>query len=104
MDIGFFTKYYSYFLSGTLTTLTISLFGVVFGTVIGVFLALMKLSKNKILKTIASIYIEVVRGTPLILQIYLVYYGFPRVFGFLQSFDRTNIFWYKGHNSSNRRF
>ncbi len=83
MDIGFFTKYYSYFLSGTLTTLTISLFGVVFGTVIGVFLALMKLSKNKILKTIASIYIEVVRGTPLILQIYLVYYGFPRVFGFL---------------------
>lgn len=85
MDIEFITKYYSYFLNGTLTTLTISFFGVVFGTLIGVFLALMKLSHNKILKAIASTYIEVLRGTPLILQIYLVYYGLPMVFTFLPS-------------------
>lgn len=83
MSIEFITEYYSYFLNGTIITLTISLFGVVFGTILGVFLALMKLSHNKILKGLASIYIEVVRGTPLILQIYLVYYGFPKVFAFL---------------------
>ncbi len=85
MDIEFITKYYSYFLSGTLTTLTISFFGVIFGTLIGVFLALMKLSHNKILKGISTTYIEVVRGTPLILQIYLVYYGFPMFLTFLPS-------------------
>lgn len=85
MDIEFITKYYSYFLNGTFTTLTISFFGVIFGTLIGVFLALMKLSHNKILKGIASTYIEVVRGTPLILQIYLVYYGLPMILTFLPS-------------------
>jgi len=85
MDIEFITKYYSYFLSGTFTTLTISFFGVIFGTLIGVFLALMKLSHNKLLKGLSTAYIEIVRGTPLILQIYLVYYGFPMAFTFLPS-------------------
>lgn len=85
MDIEFITKYYSYFLNGTITTLTISFFGVILGTLIGIFLALMKLSHNKILKGIATTYIEVVRGTPLILQIYLVYYGFPMFLTFLPS-------------------
>lgn len=85
MDIEFITKYYSYFLSGTFTTLTISFFGVIFGTLIGVFLALMKLSHNKLLRWLSTAYIEIVRGTPLILQIYLVYYGFPMVFTFLPS-------------------
>lgn len=85
MDIEFIAKYYSYFLSGTFTTLTISFFGVIFGTLIGVFLALMKLSHNKLLRWLSTAYIEIVRGTPLILQIYLVYYGFPMVFTFLPS-------------------
>ncbi|WP_313757035.1 amino acid ABC transporter permease [Tissierella sp.] len=83
MDLEFLMEYYSYFLSGTATTLLISFFGVIFGTIIGIFLALMKLSSNKVLRGISSTYIEIVRGTPLILQIYLVYYGLPKVLPFL---------------------
>lgn len=79
MNIDFFIKYHSYFVEGTATTLLISFFGVIFGTILGVFLALMKLSNSKILKGIASAYVEVVRGTPLILQIFLVYYGLPEI-------------------------
>ncbi len=77
LDIDFLMQYYKYFLKGTGVTLSVSLFGVIFGTIVGVFLSLLKLSNNKILKGIATSYIELVRGTPLLVQIYIVYYGFP---------------------------
>lgn len=73
----FITKYYSYFLKGTLTTLQISFFGVIFGSLVGVLISLMRLSSKKILRTISTVYIEIVRGTPLLLQLYIVYYGLP---------------------------
>lgn len=79
MGIDFFIENYSYFLKGTSVTLLISLFGVLFGTAVGVILALMKLSNKKILNLISSSYIEIVRGTPLILQIFLVYHGLPKL-------------------------
>lgn len=77
LDLDFFMQYYRYFLRGTGVTLSVSLFGVVFGTIVGVLLSLLKLSNNKLLKGIATSYIELVRGTPLLVQIYIVYYGFP---------------------------
>ena len=79
MNIDFLIKYSSYFIKGTGVTLFISLFGVIFGTLMGVGLALMRLSNNKILKSISGAYIEVIRGTPLILQVFLVYHGLPQI-------------------------
>ena len=79
MYIDFFIENYSYFLKGTSVTLLISLFGVLFGTIVGIVLALMKLSNKKVLNIISSAYIEIVRGTPLILQIFLVYHGLPKL-------------------------
>lgn len=75
----FITKYYSYYIDGTLTTLKISFFGVVFGALVGVLLCLFKMSNNRIVRAVSSAYIEVVRGTPLLLQLYVVYYGLPLV-------------------------
>lgn len=75
--VEFITKYYSYFLKGTLTTLQISFFGVIFGSLVGVLISLMRLSNKKIVRGIATVYIEIVRGTPLLLQLYIVYYGLP---------------------------
>lgn len=77
--VDFMTTYQSYFIKGTITTIQISFFGVVFGTILGIFLSLLKLSKNKLTRAIATIYIEIVRGTPLILQLYVVYYALPMV-------------------------
>ncbi len=75
----FITKYYSYYINGTLTTLQISFFGVIFGSLVGVLLCLLRMSNNKIISSISTAYIEIVRGTPLILQVYVVYYGLPMV-------------------------
>jgi polar amino acid transport system permease protein len=82
LDLAFIFKYYRYFVRGTMVTLSVSFFGVIFGTMIGVVLSLMRLSKNKILKAVATAYIELVRGTPLLVQLYIVYYGFPMIIPF----------------------
>ncbi|MGY3749852.1 ABC transporter substrate-binding protein/permease [Vagococcus acidifermentans] len=80
-DKSFFEKYGSYYVKGTLYTIFLALIGVFFGAIIGSLLALMKISKNKLLKGIAAVYIEYVRGTPLLVQIFLVFFG-SNVLGF----------------------
>jgi His/Glu/Gln/Arg/opine family amino acid ABC transporter permease subunit len=75
-----FVENYDLFLMGLLGTLRLSFVAVLFGLIIGTFIALMHLSKNKVLKTFAKIYVEVLRGTPLLVQIYLVYFFLPMAF------------------------
>ncbi|HAS74589.1 MAG TPA: arginine ABC transporter permease [Clostridiales bacterium UBA8960] len=75
MNFSFLPKYYKFFLSGTGYTLLLSALTVVFGLIGGLALALMKTSKNKVMKAIAVSYIEFIRGTPLLIQLYIVYYG-----------------------------
>ncbi|AYW48640.1 ABC transporter permease [Tetragenococcus osmophilus] len=72
---NFFTEYYPYYLSGTGYTILLALIGVLFGIILGTIFALMKLSSIKLLRALASIYIEYVRGTPLLVQIFIVYFG-----------------------------
>lgn len=70
---SFFERYYPMYISGTLATIIISLFTVFLGTLIGVLFAFMKLSKIKIFKYISSIYIEITRGTPILVQVLIWY-------------------------------
>lgn len=74
-DQSFLQKYGPYYLSGAKYTILLAFVGVLFGLIFGSLLALMKLSKNKLLKALAVIYIEYVRGTPLLVQIFIVYFG-----------------------------
>lgn len=69
MNFSFLDKYLSYFISGAGITVAISLGTVILGTIIGLAMALLKLSKHKPLNWLANIYIEVLRGTPMLLQI-----------------------------------
>lgn len=68
-----------YFFQGAQWTLIISLASVALGVIFGTILTLLKRSKFKIVRFIASAYIEIVRGTPLLLQIFIVYYGLANV-------------------------
>lgn len=81
MDFSFLSRYYPMYITGTLNTLALAFFTLLLGVVFGVLLALMRLSKNPILKGIASSYIEFIRGTPLLVQLYIVYYGLPQITG-----------------------
>lgn len=80
-DSGFISKYGSFFLKGIKITILISLIGVSLGSILGAFVALMKLSKIKIISWIASIYIEILRGTPMLVQVFIVFFGITAALG-----------------------
>ncbi|MDT2758290.1 amino acid ABC transporter permease [Enterococcus xiangfangensis] len=84
MNFSFLDKYLSYFASGAGITVVISLVTVLFGTLIGLAIALLKISKHKPLNWLANIYIEVLRGTPMLLQIMI---GFLVLQGLFPSRD-----------------
>lgn len=62
------------FVSGLGYTLLISLFSVLLGLVIGILMALMRLSKSKILRAVSGIYIDIIRGTPTMVQLLIIYF------------------------------
>ncbi len=61
-------------MSGLGTTLTITLGAMLLGTVLGILFALMKISKLKPLNWISSLYIDVIRGTPVVVQLLIMYF------------------------------
>jgi len=67
-----------FLLKGTLFTLQLSLGGMVFGLLLGFILALMRLSKFWPLSWLSRFYVSIFRGTPLIAQLFMIYYGLPQ--------------------------
>lgn len=66
-------KYYDIYLKAFGVTILLAVATVVIGVILGSFFALMKLSKVKLFNIIATIYIEVLRGLPLLLQLWFLY-------------------------------
>lgn len=66
-------------LQGTLLTLKFAVLSMAFGLVIGIVVALMGIGNQRILKVIARVYVSIMRGTPLLVQIFVVYYGLPGI-------------------------
>jgi len=86
LDFSILSGNMQYFYDGVKMTILISLSSVLLGVIFGALLTLMKRSKFKIgkvkpLSVIATVYIEIIRGTPMLLQIMLVYYGFDQLLG-----------------------
>lgn len=67
-------KYWSLFEQGLICTVSLSFLTVVFGFILALILALMRMSKIHILKGVASVYVEVFRATPLMVQLLIVYH------------------------------
>lgn len=65
---------WKWFLSGLENTLLISLFAVLLGIVIGLIAALFRLSKSKLLRAIGGTYVDIIRGTPTMVQLMIIYY------------------------------
>ncbi len=77
MDFSFLSEYKLFFIDGLKYTIMLAFFTVIIGSIFGLLLSLMRLSKNRLLKFIGSAYVEFIRGTPLILQLYIIFYGLP---------------------------
>ncbi len=70
-------KYFPLLLKGLGMTLLLSLLTVVIGATLGFLICLMRMSKSKILNFISAIYVEVIRGVPLLLQLFIIYLLMP---------------------------
>lgn len=62
---------------GAVLTVKFAVLSMVFGLVLAVVLALMGIARNRVLNAIARVYVSLMRGTPLLVQIFVIYYGLP---------------------------
>lgn len=81
-------QYWPIFLKGTLGTLRYAFIAVSIGSILGTLVAFVHLSGNKILSAAASIYANVLRGTPLLVQMYIAYFFIPIVIPALNRVDK----------------
>lgn len=81
MNFTFLGKYSEYYLKGAEITVVLAFFAVLFGTILGLGLTLLRRSNFKPISYIATAYVEFVRGTPLLVQIYIIYIGLPKLIG-----------------------
>ncbi len=79
MNFNFLSTYGQYFINGTIYTIGLSLISVFFGLLLGIGLTLLRRNRIAAIGKIGDAYVAVVRGTPLILQLYIVYYGIPNI-------------------------
>lgn len=78
--IKIISKYWIVFAEGLFNTVWIALVAIIMGTIFGTIVALIRMSKNKIASSFAVVYIEILRGTPMLLQFYFFWLGLPYLF------------------------
>lgn len=78
-----------YLLEGVSVTLELTVIAVLIGTILGSLVAMLKMSRFKIIRFFASVYIEIIRGTPILLQLYIFYFVLPELLPFLDFSDFT---------------
>ncbi|MBX8801965.1 ABC transporter permease [Ochrobactrum sp. MR28] len=92
MDFQFLYTSFVTLLRGVPLTLELSLYAVFFGGILGLFLTVLRLSGIKILAFISEAYVFAFRGTPLLVQIFLIYYGLAQFRPFLQELGLWSFF------------
>ncbi len=90
-DPTLFTRFGPSYLSGLWITVTLVVGSFVCGAVVSLPVALGRMSANPVARTLAFVFVYFFRGTPLIAQIFLVYYGFGQFRG---AFETVGLWWF----------
>ena len=80
-DLSLIVSSFPLLLKGAGLTLEITALSVGLGLVFGLFLGLAQLAKTPILRWPAKVYVDVIRGTPLLIQIFIIYFALPNIIG-----------------------
>ena len=88
MDIELIFNSFPKLLSASVTTLKLLSVSMIIGLLIGLFFAILRIKNNIILGNFAYVYSYIFRGTPLLVQIFIIYYGFGQV-----EFIRESFLW-----------
>jgi polar amino acid transport system permease protein len=79
LDVAFMGHFFNFIMQGSWTTLYISALSILLAVVLALFGALGRLSRNPIANGVSSFYISLIRGTPLLVQIFIWYLGLPQL-------------------------
>ncbi len=82
LDFSLITDNLPLLIKGAGLTLEITTLSVGIGLIIGMIIGIARLSNSKIIRGLAGVYVDFIRGTPLLVQIFLVYFALPRLLGF----------------------
>ncbi len=86
-----FTRYGPRYLHGLVTTITLVTISIVCGAVLSVPLAFARMSRNKVINGLAYAYVYIFRGTPLLAQLFLIYYGLGQ---FRPQLEAIGMWWF----------
>lgn len=75
-----FWEYRSYFFTGLQYTLLLAALGVLFGFILGLIITLLRMAPWGILRFIGHAWVEFLRGTPMLVQLFIIHYGFANAF------------------------
>lgn len=79
MNWEFMAKYLPLYERAAVLTVKIGLIGIVFAIIVGIICAAILYYKVPVLRQIVAVYVEISRNTPLLVQLFFVYYGFPKI-------------------------
>lgn len=79
MDWSIIPEYFDAFMRGLQMTLEISVISITLGFIGGILIGMLRVSRNPLVSGVSSVYVEAFRGTPLLIQIFLVYLGLPQL-------------------------
>ena len=81
LDFGMMTKYMPYFFRSLVVTLQLTAASLLLGIIIAIPLSLIKLSRFRAVRAVGSFYTSIFRGVPLLVQVFVVYFGLPQLIG-----------------------
>jgi len=87
MDFDLILRVYPYFLEAALVTVKLSVLTIALGLICGSLGAAARLSRSKALRRIGASYVSVIRGTPALIQLFILYFGGPQVGIQLDAFE-----------------
>jgi len=88
MDLDLMASSFPKLLNATLITLKLLSLSLIFGLVLGLFFAILRLNKNIFLNKLSYFYSYIFRGTPLLVQIFIIYFGLGQI-----EFLRSSFLW-----------
>jgi len=83
LNWGFMVRAIPEILKALPMTLNIAIVTMIFSLILSFFIALVRINKIPVLTRLATIYVSFIRGTPLLVQIYLAYYGLPKILDYI---------------------
>ena len=79
LNFDFIVKYLPWYIDAAILTVKIAFFGILFSLIIGIVCSVVQYYRVPVIRNIISVYIEISRNTPLLVQLFFLYFGFPKI-------------------------